>query len=322
VAEKAEARIKEVMSKTQQTIPPEQLHYARVNLVRGLLVEAIRNKMMRESFLLDQVAGAGADKHKEAEAMLATRARQMFFESELPQLKKQYKTEDLTELDAKLREKGTSLATRQRDFTDAMLGHLYIRSKVEQDPSVSIAEIASYYAENSSEFSHPTRARWEQLTVLFSNFPNRDAAYQAIWEMGREAYFGGNLQAVARAKSQEPLAGTGGLHEWTEKGALASDVLDREIFSIELDAMSNIIEDDQGFHIIRVLDREESGLTPLSEVQDEIRAKIRNQKIVKARNEVMDNMQARIPVWTMFPGDVPGANPLPKVATRGARTLR
>ncbi len=322
LVDKADARINEVMSQTKQEIPEEQLHFARLNLVRGLLVEAIRNKMMRESFLLDQVGTAGADKHKEAEGMLSSRARQMFFESELPELKKQYGTEDLTELDKKLREKGTSLAARQRDFTDAMLGHLYIRSKVEQDPNVSIAEIANYYAENSGEFSHPTRARWEQLSVLFSNFPSRDEAYQAIWEMGREAYYGGNLQAVAREKSQEPLANSGGLHEWTEQGALASEVLDREIFSIELDSMSNIIEDEQGFHIIRVLAREEAGLIPLSEVQDEVRATIRNEKIARTRNEVMDKMQARVPVWTMFPDDIPGANPLPQVASRGTRKLR
>jgi hypothetical protein len=86
--------------------------------------------------------------------------------------------------------------------------------------------------------------------------------------------------------------------------------------------MSNIIEDEQGFHIIRVLAREEAGLIPLSEVQDEVRATIRNEKIAQTRNEVMDKMQARVPVWTMFPDDIPGANPLPQVASRGTRNLR
>lgn len=316
VIRKVDARIEDVVSKTKQQIPPEQLHFARLNLVRGMLSEAIQNKMMRESFLLDQVGTAQADKRAEAQEMLATRARQMFFESEVPELKKQYKTEDLTALDKELRKKGTTLASRQREFTDAMLGHLYIRSKVDKDPRVSIAEITEYYAENSSEFEHPTRARWEQLSVLFSKFPSRDEAYQAIWEMGRETYYGGNLQAVAREKSQEPLAKSGGVHEWTEQGALASDQLDQQIFTIELDAMSDIIEDSQGFHIIRVLDREEAGFVALSEVQDEIRAKLRKKKIVDSQNLVMENMRDRVPVWTMFPKDIPGANPLPRVATR------
>ncbi len=248
--------------------------------------------------------------------MLASRARQMFFESEVPELKKQYKTDDLTELDKQLRLKGTTLASRQREFIDAMLGHLYIRSKVEKDPNVSIAEITEYYEENHDEFAHPRRARWGQLTVLFSKYPDRDSAYKAIWEMGREAFYGGNLQAVAREKSQEPLAGSGGLHEWTEQGALASDIMDGQIFSIELDAMSDIFEDDQGFHIIRVLDRQDAGLVALSEVQDEIRTKIRNKKITDSQRLVMETMRDRVPVWSLFPNDTPGAKPLPRTAAR------
>ncbi len=318
VSAKVEARIADVLAKTKQKIPEDQLHYARINLTRALLAEMIQNKMMRESFLLDQVGTAAADKRAEADATLQSRARQMFFESEVPELKKQYETDSLEGLDKKLREKGSTLASRQREFIDAMLGHLYIRSKVEKEPSVSIAEITRYYEENGEEYSHPTRARWEQLTVLFSKFPDRQSAYDAIWEMGREAYFGGNLQAVAREKSQEPLARSGGLHEWTEQGALASGELDKEIFSIELNAMSEIITDAQGFHIIRVLDRQLAGLTPLSQVQDEIRAKIRKDKIAKSRLAVMEDMRQRIPVWSLFPKDVPEAKPIPRVASRSS----
>jgi parvulin-like peptidyl-prolyl isomerase len=308
---KVQARINEVVSKTKQEIPPDQLHYARVNLVRGMLAQAVQSKMMRESFLLDQVGTQNADKRREADETLQSRARQMFFETELPQLKKQYKVQDLTELDELLREKGSSLAARQRDFVDAMLGHLYIRSKVDREPNVSIAEINEYYTANVADYERPVRARWEQLTVMFEKFSTRQAAHRAIWEMGREAYYGGSMQAVARDKSQEPFASKGGVHDWTAKGSLASEPLDNEIFSIPLNAMSEIIEDDTGYHIVRVLERQEAGLIPLSEVQDEIRTKLRKEKIAQSQRKVMEDMQVRIPVWSMFHEDTPGAKPLP-----------
>ena len=320
---KVEARIKEVTEKSGQSIPEEQLHYARVNLIRGMLSQAIQNKMMRESFLLDQVGTQAADKRTEAEEMLASRARQMFYESEVPELKKKYKVDDLTKLDTMLREKGSSVAARQRDFIDAMLGHLYIRGKVESDPEVSIAEINNYYQNNAEEFMRPHRARWEQLSVMFANFPSRDAAHQVIWEMGREAYFGGSMQAVAREKSQEPLGKQGGVHDWTAQGSLASDPLDQEIFRLPLDAMSEIIEDSRGFHIVRVTERQEAGLTPLSVVQEEIRSKIRQQKINDAQRKVMEDLANRIPVWSMFPKDLPEAKPLPpSIARRQTSKLR
>ena len=134
--------------------------------------------------------------------------------------------------------------------------------------------------------------------------------------MGREAYFGGSMQAVAREKSQEPFGKEGGLHDWTAQGALASDELDKQIFSIPLNAMSEIIEDESVFHIVRVLERQEAGFTPLSEVQDEIRSMIRKSKIAKSQVEVMETMRGMIPVWSLFPDDVPGAQPLPASIAR------
>lgn len=308
---KVEARIQEVLNNTEQTVPEDQLHFARVNLVRGLLAQAIQNKMMRESFLLDQVGTQNADKRQEADDTLTARARQMFFESEIPELKKQYEVDDLASLDDKLREKGSSLSARQRDFIDAMLGHLYIRTKVERDPDVSIAEINEYYLTHQDQYQRPTRARWEQLSVLTENFGSRQEAHQAIWDMGREAYFGGSMQAVAKEKSQEPFASRGGVHDWTAKGSLASETLDQQVFSLPLNAMSEVIEDDTGYHILRVLERKEAGTIPLREVQDEIRGKIREQKIAESQSQLMVDIQNRIPVWSLFHKDLPGAKPLP-----------
>jgi hypothetical protein len=248
--------------------------------------------------------------------MMASRARQMFIETEANELKEKYKVNDLTELDDLLRAEGSSLLSRRNDFVDAMLGHMYVRSKVERDPPVSLAEIVAYYDSHQDEHRHLAKARWEQLTVLFSRFASKQEAHDAISAMGREAYFGGNMQAVARDQSQEPFADQGGLHGWTNQGSLASTVLDEQIFTLPLNAMSQIIEDEQGYHIIRILEREMAGLTPLREVQEEIEKKIKQQKIAESERKVMASMKERVPVWSIFPDDVPGAKPLPQTAVR------
>ena len=311
VSGKVESQINEAISRSGGQFPAEQLQVARVNLTRNLLQQLIQTRMMREAFLLDQVGTESAEKRAEADSRLTSRARQMFFETEVPELRKQYKVEELTDLDAALREKGSSLALRQREFMDAMLGHLYIRSKVEREPTVTVAEINEYYELHTDDYQRPARARWEQLSVRFDKFPDQKAAHAAIWEMGREAYFGGSMQAVARQSSLEPFASRGGLHEWTSKGALASDPIDQQVFSIPLNAMSEIIEDQDGYHIIRVLDRQDAGITPVSEVQDSIRGIIRKEKIAESQRQVLDQMQVMVPVWSLFPEDTPGAEPLP-----------
>lgn len=322
ISPKVEARIKEVLANAGQEVPEEQIKFARVRMTRGLLAQKIQSRMMQVSFLLDQVGTQSADKRREADATMQAKARQMFFEDEVPKLMEQYETEDLAGLDEKLREKGTSVAARQREFIDSMLGHLYIRGKVNRDPSVSLAEIHGYYQVNQEEFKHDARARWEQLTVLNAKFPNKQAAYDAIWAMGREAFFGGNMQAVAKAKSQEPFADEGGLHAWTKQGSLASKILDEQIFSLPTDAMSQIIEDTDAYHIIRVLEREQAGVTPLADVQDDIRQILRDQKIQEAQKDALAEVQRRVPVWSLFPEDIPGSKPLPRMASRTSVTKK
>ncbi len=317
VKPKVDARIRSVVEKSPQQVPKDQIKFARVNLTRGFLAQAIQTKMMRESFLLSQVGTQAAEKRKEASEMMASRARQMFIDSEVPELLKRYQVNDMTELDEKLRAEGTSLPARQRDFTDAMLGHLYIREKVNKDPNVSLAEIVQFYNAHQSDYQHKSQARWEQLTVLFRNFPSRQAAEEEIKAMGREAYFGGSMQAVAREKSQEPLGKSGGVHDWTNQGSLASDELDQQIFSLPINEMSEVIADQNGLHIIRVLERKPAGVRPLRDLQDEIRKKIQAQKVAADQRKMLEQMNNLVPVWSLFPEDVPGAKPLPKVASGG-----
>ncbi|MCO8122256.1 peptidylprolyl isomerase [Stieleria sp. TO1_6] len=309
VQPKVDGRIRQALEQTKQEMPPDQLAIARAQLTRLALKEAIQTKMMSECFLLEQVGTQAAEKRSEVSEMMHSRARQMFFENEVEKLKEQYKTEDLTELNAILSEKGLSLQARQREFTDMMLGHMYMRSKVEQDPKVTIAEINSRYARDLNRYRHGAKARWEQLSVLFENHPSREAARAAIVAMGNEAYYG-NMKAVAKEKSEEPFASDGGQHDWTTQGSLASKPLDEQLFSIPLDKISDVIEDDQGLHLIRVIERSSPGVQPLAELQDQIREQLKQEKISAAQAEMVKQMTKRVPVWTLFPQDVPDAKPL------------
>ncbi|WDQ18918.1 peptidylprolyl isomerase [Rhodopirellula sp. P2] len=315
---KVDSELARMLAQAKTEVPEAELHYVKLRMTRSLLAQTIQTRMLREAFLLDQVGTQAADKRREAEATMAAKARQMFFETELPGLKKKAGVDSTAELDELLRKEGSSLALRQREFMDQMLGHLYIRGKVNKDPSISLAEIVGYYQEHRSDYEHKARARWEQLTVLFSNHPTREAAMKAISDMGREALYGGSMQAVAKAKSEEPFASSGGLHDWTNQGSLASTVLDQQIFSLPTGKMSEIIEDTDAFHIIRVLEREEAGVSPVGELQDKISKILRQQKVLAAQQSVMVEVRQRVPVWSYYPDDFPGAKPLTQISARPA----
>lgn len=304
---RVEARVKEVTAKSSQQPGEMELRYIRGVIFRSLLNQTIQLKILRESFLLSQVGTQSADKRLGAEKQLQAKALQMFHETELPRQFKKFGVYTVAEVDQKLREQGSSYESTKMDFIDQMLAHLYRSDAIPKDPEVTLIEVRNYYEDNIDQFQVKAQARWEQLTATFEKCGSREATLQAINDMGREAYFGGSMQAVARAKSQEPFAARGGVHDWTTRGSLASSKLEDEIYSLPLGVMSEVIEDEVGMHIVRVLERRPAGVKPISEMQDEIREKLKEQKIEAAIKKVTDEMTRRVPVWTIFPDDIEGS---------------
>jgi len=300
-------RIKEITDQTPQKPSELELQYMQTRLFRSLLVQTIQLKMLRESFLLSQVGTQNADKRAEAEIKLQSRARQMFSEQELPKLYKQLKANTVDEVDAALRQKGSSFESTKRDFIDQMLAYLYQSDQIKKDPEVTLAEIQNYYNDHRQEYDVKAKVRWEQLSATFEKSGARENTLTLINEMGREAFFGGSMQAVAKAKSQEPFASRGGIHEWTNRGSLASSILEEQLFTLPTGAMSEVIEDTDGMHIVRILERRAAGVRPLSELQDEIREIIKREKINETTKKVTVEMTRRVPVWTIFPEDIEGS---------------
>lgn len=319
---KIDRRIAAVAEKTNRPLSETEIHFGRVNMFRSLLSQTIQSKMMREAFLLNQVGTQAAEKREEVKKMMQTRARKLFMEAQVPRYREQFEVESLTEVDAKLREQGASLKTLEREFIDSMLGRMYLQEMIDQEPEVTLGEVQEYYNQHLEEYEQPARARWEQLTVRFDRFPSRADADRAIREMGNEALFGGNMQAVAKDRSQEPFASSGGVHDWTNRGSLASKILEEQIFQLPLNRMSEIIEDDEGFHIIRVTDRKPAGRTPIAELQDEITEAIRERKVIESEEKLLARMREQVPVWSVFPEDLEGARPLQRVADRGPTKQR
>ena len=85
--------------------------------------------------------------------------------------------------------------------------------------------------------------------------------------------------------------------------------------------MSRILEDEQGFHIIRVKEREEAHRTPFIEAQTEIKEKIQRQRRKEQVAAMVARLRKEIPVWTIF-DDQAANTQVPATATGGVRSER
>ena len=274
-----------------------------------LLQQSLGNSIETQLLYLDFLRSLPDEKRKEILPNITKRAEEQFYEKQLPDALKRAKLESAIELDLELRKFGSSLAAQRRMFVERILGQSVLGQKIEYEPEVTHQEMLDYYREQAADYERPARARWEKLTVRFDRFPNKGEAWAALAQMGNEVLRGAPLEAVARRSSQDPDAQEGGYHDWTTHGSLASDVLNQAIFSQPVGKLSERLEDQRGFHIVRVIEREDAGRVPFVDAQVDIKESIRKQKIRKQISDYVTKLRSEIPVWTIFDEQEAAAQP-------------
>ncbi len=248
-----------------------------------------------------------------------------FDKSQLKDLMDRTKTKTPAELDAKLREYGTSLERRRHLYFEQYLAHSWLQQQAKKDGDDDIAFTAmlDYYQRHLHDYDYLAKARWEELMVRFDRFNSKGEAYQALADMGNQVLHGANFAEVAKTRSQGPTADQGGARDWTNRGALRSAVLDEAIFGLPVGRMSLILEDEFGFHIVRVVERKDAGRTSFPDAQPEIKKKLKDDIAKKRSDEYLDKLRNRTQVWTIF--DTPGGSalaPPPATASNGNAALR
>jgi parvulin-like peptidyl-prolyl isomerase len=266
-------------------------------LIQQLLHQQIEVKML----YLDFRRTVPSEALPNIEAMLA----RQFEQSELKALMKRENVISQADLEMKLREKGSSIDREKRMFSERTIGQQWIHDQLNKgkdgiDEEVTHDQMLEWYQAHLTEFDKPARARWEELTVSFAKFPTHDAAYAMLAQWGNQVLAGAALADVAKAHSDGLTAAQGGRRDWTTKGALASDALDRALFSLPIGQMSPIIEGKAGYHIIRVSERQDATRTSFLDAQKEIKGKIRKERLAKQYKEFIEKLKKEFPVWTIF----------------------
>ncbi|MDR2705498.1 MAG: peptidylprolyl isomerase [Planctomycetaceae bacterium] len=236
-------------------------------------------------------------KSKEEREMFNKKFGEEFDQHEVPALIKEFGVRDNIELKQYLKDKLGSSLDRER--------MLWIRSKIAQqwimfnmqDASGECThdEMMEFYTNHKDQFTSETQAQWLELFVAFSNHPTEEAARNKIAWMGNQVVAGYPFEEIAKVNSEGFTASKGGFWDWTKKGSLTSLELEQAVFSLQINKMSSIIKGDKGFHIIRVVKREEAETTPFIEAQVTIRERIKMERRQKLQTEYFTELKKRYP---------------------------
>ena len=287
------------MSQVEQMLGPyrdqmtdDQFEMQADQLLRQILPRVIENKLV----FLDFLRSVPADKVPELEAKVF----EVFNENKLPEMLEKLDVNTPAELDAKLREMGSSLAQQQRMFLEKFVGQEAVRRNVNINGEVTHDELLEYYRTHEEDFSYPARVRWERLSVDVAKFDSPDAARNELARIGNQVMRGGDMKEVAMASSHGPRADEGGQYDWTTRGTLRSKTMEELIFTLPPGKLSRIIEDEGTLNIVRVTERQEAGKESFSDVQDKITDKIKEQRFRDGTEKYLARLRRETHVSTIF----------------------
>ncbi len=226
-------------------------------------------------------------------------ASKEFDEKAMEEMMKSAGVDSPVMFDAHLRAQGSSLRKLRYSWTVNQIVRYFLQEKIKSDAEVSHQELLTYYRDHEAEYSIKPRARWEQVMVRHEKFASTKEAMHAIVEMGNSIVYGASLEGVAKKSSHGFGASEGGQHDWTSKGSLVSKELDAAIFSLPIGQLSDVIQSDQGFHIIRVIERQDADKVDFGEAQIAIRKKLENEKRLAAYDAHLKKLKQDIPVEIM-----------------------
>ena len=87
------------------------------------------------------------------------------------------------------------------------------------------------------------------------------------------------------------------------KVAWSLEALDQAVFGLPAGQFSQVLESENGYHIIRVIERQEARMVPFLEAQTEIKPKIKQWRTKEQLDADLLRLQQQTPVWTVFDDD-------------------
>ncbi|MBO8165521.1 MAG: peptidyl-prolyl cis-trans isomerase [Brevibacillus sp.] len=159
------------------------------------------------------------------------------------------------------------IGTSVEELREQIRYHLLLQEVATKDIVIEEEELRSYYSTHREEFSRPAQAHIWQIVVA-----TREEAEQ----VGQELRDGANFNTLAKERSIDMLtAASGGDLGWVPlNSGLLSESVAHVASTIELNKDSEPLPVDQGFSIIRVIDRKEAVELSFEQAREQIRQQI------------------------------------------------
>jgi len=292
-----DVKINAYMQRAAAQIPPNMIDQYRKQ-IRPQVVES----MIVEKLLEEQVKKAGiniteSDVDNKLNEVIAAQPGGMTLESFKTMLAAQGQSFDVV-----------------KEQIKKTLGYEKLLGTVE----VNNADAKAFYDENKEDFNTPEQVQASHILIKVSPTATpeeKTAAKAKIDGLLKQVKAGGDFAALAKENSDCPSKAKGGDLGFFDRNSMVKEFADAA-FSMKAGQVSDVVETQFGYHIIKVTDRKEAGMTPFDKAKTDIVKQLQDKKKSEIFKQLIDKIKAEAKI--VYP---PGKEPKPKMPMmpRGAR---
>jgi hypothetical protein len=227
------------------------------------------------------------------------------FKDEIERLKKQANVGTRVELEEVLGREGVRLDTLKTNFAARQMAMFYIGQKANAKVQFSRQELLDWYNAHKEEYAIEALARWQQIRISYGKSGGKTQAAKIMQQVVAALRAGEDFGKVATEFSDGPRKAKAGVWDWTAPGSLAEENVDRAIWDVEVGSISQVLQTNSAFVLVKVLERKGGGYTPFEDVQDAINEKLVTDSRTSSADKVVQDLMATASIETIFDTDAP-----------------
>lgn len=176
----------------------------------------------------------------------------------------------------------------EKDLVDQIrrytIGVNYIEKTFADKVVISDDEVKKFYEDNKARFAQEPEVRASHILIGVDAAAGADAknkAKEKAEALLKDIKGGKDFAEVAKASSTCPSSAQGGDLGFFKKGQMVPS-FEQAAFALKPGEVSDVVETQFGYHIIKVTEKKDGKATPLDEVKEKIREYLKNQKVNKS----------------------------------------
>lgn len=265
--------------------------------VNGVLIDAVELRRAEKVLLRGQTLPAEQQPLLEKQAVEQLVSAELLYqaaaksdakvldkdlEAKLAQDKSRFKDEqefEKTIKDLEMNEKDLREYVRR-----GLLISRFIDSAFVSKTTVSDAEVKAFYDENSDKFKRDESVKASHILIGVDGKASADEkskAREKAEKLRKELKGGADFAALAKANSTCPSSQQGGDLGFFGKGQMVPS-FEKAAFALKPGEISDVVETQFGYHIIKLTDRKPASVTALKDVKGKIEDYLKGQKVNEA----------------------------------------